>query len=189
MAANPYREFLVEDDCVLLLVDIQETMLNLCENGDKVVNNARALIEIAQLHDIPIIFSEHNAEKLGGFMPALVERVANPVVLNKTEFSCLDNRAMAEVLLNTGRRTLLVAGIEAHVCVFRSAAHALRLGYRVHVAADAVTSRSRLNWEVGLRRLEAAGGVVSSTEMIIFELLKEAGTERFRQALPLLKTL
>jgi nicotinamidase-related amidase len=84
---------------------------------------------------------------------------------------------------------LLLAGLETHVCIFHTGTHGLRLGYRVHLAADAVTSRSSSNRQIGLRRLEQAGAVISSTEMIIFELLNRAGTPEFRSALPLLKTL
>jgi nicotinamidase-related amidase len=89
----------------------------------------------------------------------------------------------------SARRTLIIAGLETHVCVFHTAAHGLRLGYTVHVVADAVASRSRFNWEIGLKRLERAGVVISSTEMMVFELLNRAGTPEFRAALPLLKTL
>lgn len=186
---NSYAEFLNKDDCVLLLVDIQKVMLDPCVHSDVIPKHAGALIEIAGLLNIPILFSEHNPEKLGGFLPELLGKVARPQVFYKLEFSCLENEAIVRGLQSLGRSTLLVAGLEAHVCVFHTGAHALRLGYRVHVASDAVSSRSTLNKEVGLRRLERAGAVISSTEMMIFELLNRAGTPEFRSALPLLKTL
>ena len=156
---------------------------------EQVTKNAAALIDIAKLFEIPIMFSVHNAEKLGGFLPELLERVPGPRLFNKLEFSCFENESIFRAMQESGRRTLLLAGLETHVCIFHTGAHALRLGYRVHVAADAVTSRSLINREVGLRRLERAGAVISSTEMMIFELLNRAGTPEFRAALPLLKTL
>jgi nicotinamidase-related amidase len=186
---NVYAEFLRREDCALLLVDIQEIMLGPCVNGDRVRKNSAALIDIAAIFDIPVLFSVHNAEKLGGFLPELIRKVPNPHVFNKVEFSCFENEAIARTVEKTGRRTLLIAGLEGHVCIFHTAAHALRLGYTVHVAADAVSSRSELNRDVGLRRLENSGAVISSTEMIIYELLNRAGTPEFRSALPLLKTL
>ncbi len=186
---NVYADFLQQQDCILLLVDIQKVMLDPCVDADKLHKNVAALLEIAGIFKIPTVFSEHNAEKLGGFLPALLERVSSPTVLNKLEFSCLQNERIAHTLLATGRKTLLLAGLEAHVCIFHTGCHALRLGYRVHVAADAVSSRSGFNREIGLRRLEKAGAVLSSTEMIIYELLNRAGTPEFRAALPLLKSL
>jgi nicotinamidase-related amidase len=186
---NVYTDFLAKQDCVLLLVDIQKVMLDPCVEADTVTKNAAALIDMAKLFEIPIMFSVHNAEKLGGFLPELLERVPEPSLFKKLEFSCFENETIFRAMQESGRRTLLLAGLETHVCIFHTGAHALRLGYHVHVAADAVSSRSRINREVGLRRLERAGAVISSTEMIIFELLNRAGTAEFRAALPLLKTL
>jgi nicotinamidase-related amidase len=109
-------------------------------------------------------------------------------VLNKLEFSCFENQVLADAVAASGRKTLVVAGIETHVCIFHTAAHALRLGYTVHVVGDAVTSRSAFNRETGLRRLDRAGAVITSTEMVTFEWLNRAGTPEFRRALPLLKS-
>jgi len=189
MCDNVYGQFLAREDCLLLLVDIQESMLDLCVQKDRVVKNCAALIDIVSIFEIPVFFSQHNAVKLGGFLRELVAKVQHPVIRDKLEFSCLENEGIARALGNTGRRTILLAGLETHVCIFHTGADAARLGYRVHVAGDAVTSRSPFNWETGLRRLERAGVVISSTEMIIFELLNRAGTPEFRRALPVLKAL
>jgi nicotinamidase-related amidase len=189
MGDNVYGEFLAREDCVLFLVDIQKSMLDLCVQKDLLVRNCAALIDIVSIFGIPVLFSQHNPAKLGGFLPEFVAKVQHPVIRDKLEFSCLENEGIARTLANVGRRTILLAGLETHVCIFHTGAHAVRLGYRVHVAGDAVTSRSPFNWETGLRRLERAGVVISSTEMIIFELLNRAGTPEFRKALPVLKAL
>jgi len=183
------REFLNPDDCLLLLVDIQKVLLDPCVRKEELVKNASALIEICKIFEIPIIFTTHNGEKLGGFLPELLVKVDNPEVLNKLEFSCFQNENIKKAVEAKGKKTILLAGMESHVCIFHTGAHALRLGYRVDLATDAVTSRSESNRLVGIKRLEQAGAVMSSTEMIIFELLNRAGTEEFRKALPLLKTL
>jgi nicotinamidase-related amidase len=186
---NVYREFLKREDCVLVLVDIQKLLLDPCEGADRLAPNVTALIEVAQMVGIPILCSEQNPDKLGGFLPDLVQKLKEPRVLSKVEFNCFENADIAWALSETNRRTLLMAGLEAHVCVFHTAACALRLGYRVHVASDAVASRSLFNRSIGLGRMEKAGAVISSTEMIIYELLTRAGTPEFRAALPTLKTL
>jgi nicotinamidase-related amidase len=185
---NAYQEFLQSGDCLLMLVDIQKVMLDLCVDVDLLRKNTAALLEVVEVFGIPSLFTVHNADKLGGALPELVEKAPQAPAINKMEFSCFENPAIAEAVRQTGRRTLLLAGLETHVCVFHTGAHALRLGYRVHVAADAVSSRSAFNRQIGLNRLEKAGAVISSTEMMTFELLQRAGTQEFRVLLPLLKT-
>jgi nicotinamidase-related amidase len=180
---------LAPDDCFMLVVDVQQSMLALCKHADRTFKHCMALIEMATILDLPIIFSEHNADKLGGVIPNLLEKVSDAPVLNKLAFSCFQDAQLRETMDALGRKTLILIGLETHVCIFQTGADALQRGYGVHVAMDAVCSRSTLNWEVGLRRLERAGAVVSSTEMVIFELLNRAGTPEFRRALPLIKTL
>lgn len=188
-AMDPNAEFLKASDCLLLLVDIQKVILDPCADHERVVRHAGALIQAARVFNLPILLSVQNAEKLGGFLPELIQLVESPLILNKMEYSCLENEEMLSAILDSGRKTLLVAGLETHVCIFHTCSHAVRMGLRVHVAADAVASRSRLNWEIGLKRMDRAGVVVSSTEMMIFELLNRSGTPEFRSLLPLLKKL
>ncbi|MGA3117679.1 MAG: isochorismatase family protein [Syntrophobacteraceae bacterium] len=186
---NGYQEFLDRRDCILLLVDIQKSMLDLCAERDRTVLNAGALIEAAELFEIPVLCSVHNSAKLGGFLPELSDKISVPKMLDKLEFNCFENEGIARALLETGRKTMLLAGLEGHVCIFHTGVGALRLGYRVHIARDAVTSRRSSDKQTGMHRLDRAGAVLSSTEMIIFELLNRAGTEQFRALLPLLKRL
>ncbi len=186
---NCHQEFLNRGDCILLLVDIQRSMLDLCVDRDLTVLNAGALIETAELFGIPVLCSVHNSVKLGGFVPELTNKISKPEVLDKLEFNCFENEEIARTLLGMGRKTLLLAGIEGHVCIFHTGVGALRLGYRVHIAHDAVTSRRASDKQTGMHRLDRAGAVISSTEMMIFELLNRAGTNEFRALLPMLKRL
>ncbi len=185
---NTNREFLKPNDCVLLLVDIQKVLLDLCVDPVRVTRNTALLIEAAKVFGIPVVFSVQNAEKLGGFIPELTGLFPEPTLIHKMEFNCFENEAIERAVRETGRRTLLLAGVEGHVCIFHTGTGALRLGYGVHVASDAVTSRSAQNTQIGINRLDRAGAVISSTEMIIFELMNRAGTPKFRAILPLLKT-
>lgn len=186
---NTSWQILEPKDCILLLVDIQKSLLDLCDERESIPKNTAALIEIARIFEIPVLFSEQNPDKLGGFLPELIRKVPHARSLPKIEFNCFENEVISGAIRSTGRDALLLAGIEGHVCIFHTAVGALRLGFTVHVATDAVTSRSKLNREIGFHRMEKAGAVISSTEMIIFELLKRGGTPEFRAALPLLKTL
>lgn len=185
--STAYNEFLDKNDCLLLIVDIQKKMVDLCEDKGKIIKNVSALIQTSNQLNIPVIFSVHNREKLGTCINELSNYFDDPVILNKLEFSCFENEDLCSAIERTGKRTLILTGIETHVCIFHTGASGLRLGYRVHVAADAVGSRTLFNWKTGINRLEKSGAVISSTEMIIFELLNRAGTSDFRALLPLIK--
>ncbi len=186
---NEYQELIRPQDCLLLLVDVQRVMLDLCVNPERTVMNAQALIEVAQLFELPIFCSVHNVEKLGGIIPELTDKISQPKILNKMEFNCFENEDIARAIRRAGRKNLVLAGLEGHVCIFHTGLGALRLGYGVHVISDAVTSRRDSDKQIGMRRLEKAGAVISSTEMFIFEMLTRAGTPEFRALLPLLKKL
>lgn len=186
---NTESNFLQKKDAFLLGVDIQKSVLDTCFEPDRLVKNISNLIDMAQLMNMPVIFSEQNAEKLGGMIPELLEKVPASHVFNKMEFGCFQNETLSNVIQKLDRKTIILTGIQADVCIFHSGLQALERGYRVHVIADAVSSPGKLDWRIGLRRLEKAGAVISSTEMVIFELLNRAGTPEFKRALPILKNL
>ncbi len=186
---NQYQEFLNPAECLLLLIDIQKSLLDLCEDRDLTVSNTGALIEVAKVFNIPVIFTVQNPDKLGRFLPELSGLVKDPAILSKMEFDSFENEQIARAIRRTGRKTLLLAGIEGHICIFHTAIGALRLGYRVHVPVDAVSSRSQLNRQTGIQHMDRAGAVISSTEMIVYQLLHQGGTKEFRTLLPMLKKL
>lgn len=185
---NQNKMLLDRDDSLLLMVDLQPSMLNPCLGAEKVQKQAGVLIDMAQVFDLPILFTEQNPVKLGKFLPILTDKVKEPSVWDKIEFSCFENRSIAAAIEEKGRKTIILCGIETHICIFQTGFQALRQGYRLHVASDATSAPSELNHEIGLRRLESCGAVINTTEMIIFELLKQAGTPEFRSMLPILKS-
>ena len=109
--------------------------------------------------------------------------------IDKQIFSCFGSDVFCSMLkrLPGRRNTVLLCGMESHICVAQTALAALREGYLVHVASEAVSSRTEWNWKIGLGRMRAAGAVISSTEMIIYELLRSSGTEEFKKMLQHLK--
>jgi len=186
---NIHAELIDKEDALLLLVDIQKSMLSPCIDAEKIQRHAAVLIDIAQILGMPIIFTEQNALKLGKFLPELTDKVSDPMVLSKLEFGCFENRAIHDAIEKSGRKTIIIGGIETHICIFQTGLQGLQLGYRIHIIGDAVSSPSQSNRETALRRLERSGAVLSSTEMVIFELLRRAGTPEFRQMLPIIKGL
>jgi nicotinamidase-related amidase len=186
---NTNAELISKSDALLLLVDYQKVMLDLCQSSQKVAKRTEYLIDLAGSIGIPVIFTEHNAEKLGGFLPELLDKVADPKVFNKLDFGCFADEAISSAIKSTQKKTIVLAGIESHVCIFQTGAQAIQLGYRVHAVSDAISARSASNRKIGLRRLENAGAVITSSEMVLFELLGKAGTQEFRKVLPLIKSL
>ncbi len=106
--------------------------------------------------------------------------------ISKAAFNCFLCDEFADQIHQTGRSTLILPGVETHTCVPQTALHALP-HFKIHVASDAVSSRTLHNWNVRLERMRQRGAVTNSTEMTMFELLRQAGTDEFRTALPLVK--
>ncbi|MBW7997209.1 MAG: hydrolase [Candidatus Glassbacteria bacterium] len=172
---------------LLVVVDLQQRLVPVIDSHEAVVANCARLIEGCRVLGVPVIFSEQYPRGLGPTVEQLRKLAGDDEIAEKITFSCLRDRALAETVAETGRDTLLVCGVEAHVCVTQTVLDALEAGYRVHVAADATGSRSPENKRVALERLAVEGATVTTTESALFELLKKAGTDEFRQISKLVK--
>ncbi len=168
----------------LVLIDIQEKLFPLMRDRDRLLENALRLARFAGIIGLPVVLTEQ--KKLGPTLPQLLEAAPDERPIEKTAFDAFRCAPFQERINDLTPRTLVLAGIEAHICVTQTALHALPR-FRVHVLADAVASRLPGNRRVGLDRMSQAGVTVSSTEMFLFELLVEAGTDTFRKVLPLIK--
>ncbi len=157
------------------------------------MRNIQLLIRLAGILKIPALVTTQYAKGLGNTVPDIASLLpASPPFsppIDKLMFSCFGSDAFCSVLkrLPGQRTTILLCGMETHICVMQTALGALREGYLVHVASDAVSSRTELNWRIGLDRMRAAGAILSSTEMMIYELLRSSGAPAFRELLPYLK--
>jgi len=178
---------LTRQDAALLVVDVQEKLLPSIFEEERVRGNTLALVRAAQVLGVPVLVTEQYPKGLGKTATDVAEALAGVAVIEKLTFSTFGEPAFVEALKALGRRTLIVVGIEAHVCITQSVLDALSAGYQVHVLADAVSSRTEANWRLGLARMQQAGAVVSSTEMALFELLHVAGTPEFKEVLRLIK--
>ena len=187
------RRVLQPAQTALVVIDIQEKLLPPIFNRDVLVRNSQLLIRLAGVLDLPVLVTTQYAKGLGQTVgdvaTAIAELPAPPRALDKSEFGCFSNPQFcaATRALPGKRTTLLLCGMEAHICVLQTALGALSEGYIVHVAADAIGSRTEQNWKLGLERMRAAGVVISSAEMMIYELLGGSGTAAFKKMLPHLK--
>ncbi|HME32556.1 MAG TPA: hydrolase [Terriglobales bacterium] len=175
--------------CALIVVDIQEKLLPHIFNKETVVKNSQLLIRLARILSIPAMVTTEYSKGLGATVPEIASLVADVRTIDRLEFGCFSNDEFRSGLkkLPGNRNTVLLCGVEAHICVTQTALGALNDGYLVHVASDAVGSRSEWNWKIGLDRMRAAGAVISSTEMMMYELLRCSGTPQFKELLPYIK--
>jgi len=183
------RRSLEPEQCALIVVDIQEKLLPPIWEKERLVRNAQLLIRLAGILKIPALVSTQYVKGLGQTVPEVASLLPDTPPIDKVMFSCFGSEAFCSLLkrLPGQRTTLLLCGMETHICVMQTALAALREGYLVHVAADAVSSRTELNWHIGLERMRAAGAIISSTEMIMYELLRSSGSPAFKELLPYLK--
>ena len=183
------RKLLDATECALIVVDIQEKLLPPIFNKEAMVRNSQLLIRLAKILSIPTMVTTQYSKGLGGTVPEIASLLAEVKAIDKMEFGCFgsDEFRSSVKKLPGNRNTVLLCGTEAHICVTQTALGALNDGYLVHVASDAVGSRSESNWKIGLDRMRAAGAVISSTEMMMYELLRCSGTQQFKELLPFIK--
>ncbi|HXJ89800.1 MAG TPA: hydrolase [Candidatus Binatia bacterium] len=183
------RRPLEAGQCALVVIDIQEKLLPPIFQKEQLVRNAELLIRAAGILKIPALVSTQYAKGLGPTVPEVASLLAGTDPVDKALFSCFGSEAFCSLLkrLPGQRNTLLLCGMESHICVTQTALAALREGYLVHVASDAVSSRAEWNWKIGLDRMRAAGAIISSTEMMIYELMRSSSSAAFKELLPYLK--
>ncbi len=183
------RRPLESDQCALIVVDIQEKLLPPIFQKEQLVRNSQLLIRAAGVLKIPAIVSTQYSKGLGKTVPEIASLLPETEAIDKDRFSCFGSDVFCTLLkrLPGNRNTLLLCGMESHICVMQTAVAALREGYLVHIASDAVSSRTEWNWKIGLERMRAAGAVISSTEMMIYELMRSSSSPSFKELLPHLK--
>jgi nicotinamidase-related amidase len=174
----------------LLIVDVQEKLLPVMANSESVVMRSAILLRAAKALDVPVTVSEQYPKGLGRTVHALHEGLGNAPVFEKLNFSCwrdISMRARLIGLHDTGRPQIIIAGIEAHVCVAQTAIDLAQAGFAVFVVADAVSSRAESSVSLALNRMAQCGIEVVNTEMAVFELLGKAGTPEFKELSALIK--
>jgi len=175
-------------DALLMVIDVQEKLSAAMPKAAlaELERNAAVLIRAARRLEIPVIATEQYPKGLGPTVASLRELLPQEP-MSKMEFSCGASKPIARHVLGSGRKQVVVVGMEAHVCVFQTVRDLVDGGFSVFVAQDAVISRSEANRGVGLRLCEKAGATLTSTETILFDLLGVAGTPEFKELTALIK--
>jgi nicotinamidase-related amidase len=172
------------NECVLVVIDVQDKLMPAIADKESLLSNTVRLVKVCHLTGIPVVVTEQ--EKLGNTVAEIKNELSAETAVQKVHFNCFSCEDFAERVKKTGRKTLILAGVEAHICVTQTALHALSL-YNVQIVNDAVSSRLTDNRNVALQRMRDAGATITSTEMFIYEILQKAGTDEFRLVLPLIK--
>jgi nicotinamidase-related amidase len=175
------------DDTILVVVDVQGKLATLMHEREMLFKNLSRLIEGAQVMGVPILLTEQYPKGLGETAPELKALMPNIKPIEKLSFSCMGEEAFVDALDDLEREQVLVAGIESHICVYQTVSDMLAEGFEVHCVADAISSRTKENREIGLARMKEDGAILTSTEMCLFELLKVAGTSTFKTISALVK--
>lgn len=172
----------------ILVIDVQARLTPAmpADTLARVIKYARALIGTGKELGIPVLGTEQYPKGLGPLVPELRELLPSPPLV-KMHFSCGADPAFAAALEKLGRKQIIVCGMEAHVCVFQTVRDLVRMGYEVHLCADAVSSRQEVHRTSGIELCREAGAVITNAETVIFDLLHVAGTDEFKRVAPLVK--
>ncbi len=173
-------------DTVFLIIDLQEKLMPVISNKEEVFSNVNKLISGAKVLSIPVIVTEQYSRGLGHTCKE-VQLSSDQLVIEKMCFSSMLSEEILEKLKEMNIKSLILAGVESHICVLKTALDALARGYEVHVVVDAVSSRKVIDKEVALSRIRQVGGYIVTTEMILFQLIDFAGTDEFKQISKIVK--
>ncbi|MDO9556730.1 MAG: isochorismatase family protein [Coriobacteriia bacterium] len=175
-------------DVVIVVIDAQERLAAAMSRRDAVVSVISRLVRVAGELSVPVVYTEQYPEGLGHTVSELRDLLLAAVgPIEKLDFDCCVEPAFITALERTGRRQVVLLGMEAHICVTQTALHLLEDGYRVQVVADGVCSVREYDHAIAIERLRIAGAEVTTSESVVYEALGTAGTDTFRRILAIVK--
>ncbi len=178
------------DDMLLLSVDIQERLFpSMEENSQKrILEGIELMGLVSSIFEIPVLITEQYPKGLGSTLPGVEEHLPGATILDKTTFDCMKNEGIRKHVRSSGKKTILLAGMETHVCVYQTAVSLLNEGYRVIPVTDALSSRREMHWQWALKSLSEKGCDPMPAETVAFYLLEQSGTPEFKRVSALLKS-
>ncbi len=183
------QRFLIKpEDALVVIIDVQEKLVKVMEEKifKKTLRNIVMLIELCKLCQIPVVFTEQYPKGLGQTLNEITSML-NGKAIEKISFSSVDEEKFITKIKELDRKKIILTGMETHVCVWQTALDLLLRDYHIFVPDDAVCSRRKEEWKTGLELIKNAGGVITCTETLIFQILKKAGTDDFKKMLELVK--
>ena len=171
----------------LVIIDVQEKLMPVVERSQIIIENIKKLLLLSKLFNLPVILTEQYPKWLGSTLSEIIESLIVYAPISKMHFNCCDVAEFNEGLSSKDLKNIIVTGVESHICVFQTCVSLINKGYQVHIPRDAVGSRTGENWRVGLELSDKAGALITSTESVIYQILKRAGTKEFKQMLKVMR--
>ncbi len=181
-----HNQILLRHDALLLVIDFQQKLLAAFRSPEEMLGNCIRLIKFAKLLGLPF-WTEQYPKGLGETAGEVKAELVHMKPIEKLSFSCFGEPHFVDTLLRYASHQLLVCGIETHICVEQTVLDGMACGYQMHVVTDACGSRKTQDHHAGIKKMEAAGAIVTCAEMAIYELLARSDTEEFRETLKLVK--
>lgn len=182
------KHFLDRGQSLLMIIDLQERLMAVMDQAQKVYRNTCLMLAVCQQLEMPVVVTEQYPRGLGRTVPDISEKLGQYLLIEKITFSAVTAEMLAQ-LQELGRKQILVAGSETHVCVFQTVRDLVAVGYEVYLLQDAVCSRRKRNYKNGLQLMKEEGAILTDTETAVFDLLKKGDTPGFRAILAQLKQL
>lgn len=175
-----------KDQTVLMIVDIQEKLIPAMTVANEIIHKTNTLVSIAKELQLPIITTEQYPKGLGSTIEQIRSNIDPSYIFEKISFTAYTDKVKL-TLKELGRQKILITGMETHICVFQTVRDLLSEGYEVFVVSDAICSRTKANYKNALELMRDMGAIITNTESVLFDLLKEAGTPQFKSLSKLIK--
>jgi len=181
------KNLLTEENTGIIIIDIQEKLMPAMNRGKFTINSISNLIKLAELYNMPVILTEHYPKGLGKTLPEIREllKVYDPI--EKTHFNCCAVDEFNERLESYKLKNIILTGVESHICVYQTCFSLMQKGYNVQLPRDSVDSRTDENMNVGFELMREQGALVTSSEAIIYQILRKAATPEFKKMLKAVK--
>ena len=175
------------EDSMLLIIDVQQSMLKVIQTWQETVRRINQLSQAANLLDIPILVTEQYKKGLGETIAEVAAGLEGATVFQKEHFSACLEDGFPDTVRQCGRRQIIITGMETHVCVLQTGLDLIASGYQMHVVQNAVASRYKPDWLTAFDMFKAAGAVITTAEIVIFQWACRSNTDQFRKLLPIIK--
>ncbi len=175
------------EDCIFVQIDVQEKLFPFISNNEELEKNLLILVKGLQLHEVPMIINEQYKKGIGETIPSLKELISDYPHFEKTTFSCCGQEEGLAAIKKSGKKIVILAGIETHVCVLQTALDLLEEGLQPVLVTDCVNSRKEADKEMAIRRMIQAGVIPTTYESLLFELTVNAKHPKFKEVSKLVK--
>lgn len=180
---------MINEDTMALIIDFQERLLPVIHNNNELVHNTDILIRGLRALNIPMLVTQQYTKGIGMTVPFLIDAFGeeNFSYYDKLYFSCADDEGIMKAIENTGRKNIIICGIEAHICVLQTVIDLIGKGYHVILVEDCIGSRKERDREAAIKRALSEGALLTTYEAILFELTRVSKTEQFKEISRLIK--